>query len=259
MVKFSANLGFLWTDRPLADAIRAAEAAGFDAVECHFPYDQPAEDVKAALADTGLPILALNTVRGDVDAGDFGLCALPGREDEARAAIDQAVAYGAEIGAGAVHMMSGKSWGMEGAEAAFRANLDHACAAAAAQDMSVLIEPINHRDAPNYWLHGVEQAAEVLESAGHANAAIMFDCYHTQIMQGDLIKRLEAHMDRIGHVQIAGVPDRAEPDRGEVNYVEVLRALEGLGYTGYVGAEYRPAGTVEAGLGWLSAFRDALT
>lgn len=130
MTRFSANLGFLWTDRALPDAIRAAHAAGFDAVECHWPYDIAADDVAAALAETGLPMLGLNTRRGDVAAGENGLAALPGRVDEARAAIDEALAYADAIGAGAVHVMAGKAEGPE-ARAVFAQNLHYACARAA--------------------------------------------------------------------------------------------------------------------------------
>ena len=140
-MRFSANLGFLWADRPLAEAIRAARAAGFDAVECHWPYDTPPAEVSAALRDTGLEMLGLNTLRGR--PGENGLSALPGREAEAREAIDRALDYAAAIGCGAVHVMAGLAQGPE-AEAAFRANLDHACARAAAQGATVLILSLIH-------------------------------------------------------------------------------------------------------------------
>ena len=254
-MSFSANLGFLFTDRPLPGAIRAAHRAGFEAVECHFPYDTPPGEVRAALEETGLPMLGLNTVRGDVEAGDFGLSALPGREGEARAAIEQALAYAREIGARAVHVMAGRSGGGEGAEAAFRANLAHACERAG--DLAILIEPINRRDAPGYHLSTVEHAAEVVRDLG-GPLGIMFDAYHVQIMQGDLIRRFEAHRDLVGHVQIAAVPDRGEPDEGEVHFPHLLAAIRGAGWAAPIGAEYRPRhGSTEAGLGWLDAYRQA--
>ncbi len=174
-VMFSANLGFLFTDRPLPEAIRAAGRAGFSAVECHFPYDTPVAEVRAALDETGLPMLGLNTVRGNVTAGDFGLAALPGREAEARAAIDQAIDYARAVGAGSVHVMAGRSGGGAPAEATFRANLAHACDRAGG-DLAILIEPINQRDAPGYHLSRVEHAADIIATLGRDNLRIMYDC-----------------------------------------------------------------------------------
>ena len=251
-VSFSANLGFLFTDRPLPDAIRSAHRAGFEAVECHFPYDTPPDEVRAALEETGLPMLGLNTVRGAAE-GDFGLSALPGREAEAWAAIDQALAYAREIGAGAVHVMAGRSGGGEAAEAAFRDAL--AYAADRAEGLTVLIEPINHRDAPGYHLATVEHAAGIVRDLG-GPLRILFDCYHVQITQGDLIRRFEGHRDLIGHVQIAAVPDRGEPDEGEIHYPHLIAAIRRAGWSAPIGAEYRPRhGATEAGLGWLDAHR----
>lgn len=257
---FSANLGFLFTDRPMAARIRAAAKAGFDAVECHFPYDTPAAEVKAALQETGLKMLGLNTVPGDVQAGDFGLAALPGREDEARAAIDQAVSYGAEIGAANVHVMAGKTDGGAAAEAAYRANLAHACDAAAARGMNVLIEPINHRDVPGYHLSLVEKGADLIEALARDNLKLMFDCYHTQIMQGDLTERLRRHLPLVGHIQIAAVPDRGEPDGGEVHFPNLIASIRDMGFTGPIGAEYKPRGaSTEDGLGWMNAYNEKKT
>lgn len=252
---FSANLGFLFTDRPLPDAIRAAKAHGFGAVECHFPYATPAAEVRAALDETGFEMLGLNTVRGDTQAGDFGLCAVPGREAEARAAIAQAVDYATAIGARNVHVMAGRTDGGEDAEATFRASLAHACNLAAPQGINILIEPINRRDVPGYHLSHVEQAAETLTAVGHPGLRIMFDCYHLQIMQGDLIRRFEAHREMVGHVQIAAVPDRGEPDAGELHYPNLVAAMRDLGWSEPIGAEYRPrSGRTEDGLGWMKAF-----
>lgn len=253
-MRFSANLGFLWADRPLPDAIRAARAAGFDAVECHWPYDCPPAAVRAALDETGLPMLGLNTVRGDVAAGENGLAALPGREAEARAAIDAAVAYGAAIGAGAVHVMAGRASG-EAAEATLAANLGHACARAAAAGMTVLIEPLNPYDAPGYFLKDTRQAEAVIAAVGAPNLRIMFDCYHVQIIEGDVSRRLAALLPLVGHIQIAAVPDRGPPDHGELDYRHVLRHIRALGWQAPVGAEYRPGPDTDASLGWLAAWR----
>lgn len=254
MTKFSANLGFLWTELALPEAIHAAKAAGFEAVECHFPYDVPAEDVRQALDATGLPMLGLNTIRGNTDAGEFGLAAVPGAEDRARAAIEQAVDYAAATGTLNVHVMAGRSATQDGAHEVFVNNLRYAAELALAREIGILIEPINQRDAPEYFLSNVEQAADIISEIGAANVKMMFDCYHIQIMQGDLFKRLEACLPGIGHVQIAGVPGRNEPDAGEVAYPWLLAALDDLGYTGFVGAEYVPRDTTASGLSWLEAY-----
>lgn len=254
MVKFSANLGFLWRELPLPEAIRAAARAGFDAVECHWPYDVPADDVRAALVETGLPMLSLNTVRGKVEQGETGLAALPGREAEARSAIDQAIEYARAVGALSVHVMAGDSAG-DTARQTFLANLRYAADCAAPYGLTILIEPLNRRDWPGYFLRTTDQAADIISSVGAGNLQLMFDCYHVQVMEGDLTRRLTALLPLIGHVQIAAVPDRGPPDHGEVDYRHILGVLESLGYEGPVGAEYRPSGPTELELGWMDAFR----
>jgi hydroxypyruvate isomerase len=254
MLRFSANLGFLWRELPLPDAIHAAKTAGFDAVECHYPYDVPAEAVRRALQETGLAMLGLNTIRGNVEAGDNGLAAVPGREAEARRAIGQAVEYAVATGTLNVHVMAGKAQG-DTARATFIDNLGHACELAAKAGITILIEPLNHRDAPGYFLQTSEQALDIIEAVGRPNIKLMFDCYHLQIMQGDLTRRLQTCLSSIGHIQIAAVPDRGEPDHGEIDYRHILRMIETLGYNRPIGAEYRPAISTEAGLGWLAAYR----
>ena len=253
-MRYSANLGFLYTELSLPDAIRAAARTGFDAVECHFPYDTPPAEVAAALRETGLPMLGLNTWPGDRDAGDFGLAALPDRRDEAREGIRQAVGYAAATGTQAVHVMAGRTDGGTAAEDCFRENLAHACDLADRHGLTVLIEPINTRDVERYHLSGTDHAESIIADLDRPNLRLMFDCYHMQIMQGDLARSLERLLPVIGHVQIAAVPDRGEPDAGEVDYPWLMCHLDGLGYGGPpVGAEYRPrGGSTEAGLGWLT-------
>ncbi|WP_374630989.1 hydroxypyruvate isomerase family protein [Pannonibacter indicus] len=251
MPRYSANLGFLWSALPLPQAIRAAKAAGFDAVECHWPYETPAEEVKAALHETGLKMLGLNTRRGDVAAGDSGLAALPGREAEARAAISEAITYAAAIGCGAVHVMAGKAPVTEASEATFRANLAYAAELAAPHGLTILIEPLNRHDASGYFLSNADQALAIIAAVGAPNLKLMFDCYHIQIQQGDVLRRLEAALPHVGHIQIAAVPDRGEPDRGELDYRWLLPRIDALGWSTPIGAEYRPrGGSVEEGLGW---------
>lgn len=249
-MKFSANLGFLWADRPLTDAIHAAKAAGFDAVECHWPYDTPETDVKAALSETGLPMLGLNTIRGDTANGENGLTALPGRETEARAAIDKALDYAAQTGTQAVHVMAGFSGGPR-AHQTFVENLCYACDQAAPHGITILIEPLNHYDAPGYFLSSSTQAAAIIHEIGRDNLRLMFDCYHLQIMEGDLSRRLARLLPLIGHIQIASVPDRGPPDHGELDYGHILSELERLGWTRAVGVEYKPAAPTDDTLAWM--------
>ena len=256
MPRLSANLGFLWTELSLPDAIRAAAAAGFDAVECHFPYEVPTGEVRAALEETGLPMLGLNTRLGANGPADFGVSAMPGREEEARRDIDDAIAYAVAIGCAKIHVLAGKTGGGEAAQAAYVENLAYACRQAGAHGKAILIEPINQRDAPGYHMSVVEDGLATMESVGADNLELMFDCYHTQIMQGDLTERLRATLPHVGHVQIAAVPDRGEPDDGEVDFAYVMAALDDMGWTGHVGAEYRPRGTTDEGLGWLARISD---
>jgi hydroxypyruvate isomerase len=259
MLRFSANLGFLWRELPLLERVRRAKASGFDAVELHFPYDVPAEGLRDCLAEVNLPVIGINAPPGDMAAGDFGLAAIPGREAEARASIDQALRYAEAIGAGAVHVLAGKP------DAAIRAKarktfldaLDYAAGRAEQAGITILMEPLNARDVPGYFLSTSEHAAEIAAELGRKNLKIMFDCYHVQIAEGDLTKRLERLLPVVGHVQIAAVPSRAEPDEGEIAYDRLLPTFEALGYSGYIGAEYTPRSTVEEGLAWLRAFRAA--
>ena len=250
MTCFSANLGFLWNDLPLPDAIRAASMAGFDAVECHWPYDVLAEDVAAALAETGLPMMGLNTRRGDLDAGENGVAALPGREDDARAFIDEAITYAVAIQASNIHVMAGFAAG-QAAHDSFIANLDYACTAAATHGITILIEPLNHYDAPGYFLNGTAQAKAIIDEVGASNLKLMFDCYHIQRLEGNLTNKLTDMLPVIGHIQFASVPDRGAPDHGEINYQHIYAHLATLGYDAPLGAEYKPDGDTDKSLGWL--------
>ena len=250
MTRFSANLGFLWSDLPLPDAIRAAASAGFDAVECHWPYDVPAEDVATALAETGLPMLGLNTRRGDLDAGENGVAALPNREHDARAFIDEAITYAIDIKAPNIHVMAGFAAG-QAAHDTFIANLDYACTAAAPHDITILIEPLNHYDAPGYFLNGTAQAKAIIDEVGASNLKLMFDCYHIQRLEGNLTNKLSDLLPIIGHVQFASVPDRGAPDQGEIYYPHIYAHLASIGYTAPLGAEYKPDGDTDSSLGWL--------
>ena len=250
-MSFSANLGFLWADRPLPEAIRAAKAAGFEAVECHWPYDVPTEAVTAALQETGLRMLGLNTRRGDVTGGENGLSALPGREEDARAAIDEAIAYAVAISTPNIHVMAGFAEGGNAHET-FVENLRYACEKAAPHGITILIEPLNKYDAPGYFLTTTDQALAVIADVGTTNLKLMFDCYHVQLMEGDLTHRIEALLPSIGHIQFASVPDRGAPDHGEVNYTHIFSTIARLGYDAPLGAEYKPGGDTDATLSWMN-------
>lgn len=252
MPRFSANLGFLWTDRPLADAVRAAAAAGFHAVECHFPYAEPEDEVLQALEDTNLSMLSLNTVRGA--AGQNGLAALPTHQDEARRAIDQALDYARAIDAGHIHIMAGFASG-QAAEECFLSNLVYGAKAAAACGKTILIEPLNPYDAPDYFLQDIHHARALITAADQPNIKLMFDCYHMQILHGDLTRLMERHFDIIGHIQFASVPERGAPDAGEVHYPYLFDMIDSFGWTQPLGAEYKPATSrTEDSLGWLQRY-----
>jgi hydroxypyruvate isomerase len=255
MPRFSANLGFLFADRGHVGRIDAAAAAGFAAVEMHWPYDVPAAELRAALARNRLAMLGINTPMGDRARGEMGLGALPGREAEFAGAFDLALSYAVALDGTGVHCMAGVTSPdrQVAAEQTFVRNLTMAADKAATANKIILIEPLNHRDAPNYFLTNVEQAAGIIEKVGRANVMIMFDCYHVQIVGGDIIHRYQRFRELVGHVQIAAVPSRAEPDEGELNYPEICRALDRLGYAGWIGAEYKPRGRTEDGLAWLEA------
>ncbi len=258
MPRFSANLGFLWQERSLPERILSARDAGFSAVECHFPYDVEPKLISAALNETGLKMLALNTYPGEAEQGEFGLCALPGKETEARNAIDQAVGYAAEIGAQRIHIMAGLSGDSTEASDCFTDNLVYASAQSKQHQLGLLIEPINRIDKPNYLLHQTQQAIDIIAMLQNEhdinNIGLMFDCYHVQMTEGNILSRLKAAMPYIAHIQIAAVPGRGEPDSGEVNYQWLLDQIDALNYQGYIGAEYMPADSTDAGLGWLSHY-----
>jgi hydroxypyruvate isomerase len=260
MPRFSANLGFLWSDRPLLERIPAAAKAGFRAIEVHWPYEVSPVEVKVACALHGLTMLGLNTARGDVVKGDVGLGALPGREADFAASVDQSVVYCVAAGFTAIHAMAGvvAPEHKNAAKAVFAKNLAAAADKAAVHGLTILLEPLNPRDAPGYFYSTIEEAAEMVAIVGQPNVRIMFDCYHVGVTQGDILKRLERHLPLIGHVQIAAVPSRAEPDEGEIAYGAIFKALDALGYAGWIGCEYKPRASTDAGLAWVQALGVAL-
>lgn len=248
MMRFSANLGFLWTELALDQAIHAAARAGFAAVECHWPYDIAPDKIAAALAQTGMPMLSLNTRPGRMAIGEFGLAALPGRSADARAAIQEAITYAHAIDASAIHVMSGKAKG-QAARATFTENLRFAVEHAG--DRMILIEPINSHDVPGYFLDNLHDAIALIAEIGAPNLRLMADCYHLAQMGHDVVATLQAVAPMLGHVQIAGHPGRGAPDCGTLDYGAIFGALASLGWDQPIGAEYRPNGPTEPTLGWL--------
>ena len=258
-LRFSAHLGYLWPDRPLPERVLAAAKAGFGAVECHWPYDTGPARVLEALNATGLKMLALNTPPGDTDAGDFGLGAVPGREREAREGVCRAVDYACRIGAERIHAMAGIC---RDSRVALHRMYDHlawASEVAEAAGIGILIEPINRTDRPDYALFRISQAIDLMHrletQEGVRNVRLIFDCYHVQMTEGNLLQRLSEALPWVGHVQLAGVPGRHEPDRCEIDYRWLLRQLAGLDYGGWIGAEYLPAGDTDGGLDWFRPYR----
>lgn len=256
-MRFSANLGFLFGGRSLPEQIHAAAQAGFDAVECRWPYGEGQCAVWTALEKTELRMISLNTAPGSLDAGEFGLAGVPGREDEAGRMIGQAISWARALGAQNINVLAGRSDGVRGARETYLGNLAIAADLAGRFGIGVLVEPINRRDVPGYLVGTLEEAAAIVTDLQRSNVRIMADCYHMQIGGGDLLTRIERHLPLIAHIQFASVPARAEPDEGEVFYEWLLPAIARLGYEGAFGAGYIPRGTTEEGLDWLKRFRES--
>jgi 2-dehydrotetronate isomerase len=254
--RFAANLAYLFTERPFMERFGAAAAAGFTAVELQFPYDQAPSAVQAELTRHGLTMLGINTAPGNMPGGEFGLAALPGREREFDVLFRQALDYVVAIGGRQIHVLAGKVPPEQrpAAQTTFIKNLARAADAASERNITLLIEPINPRDRPDYFLTRAEHAADVIAKVERANVRIQFDFYHAQIVGGDLMRRFEKHLAVVGHVQVAAVPSRHEPDEGEVSYPAIFAELDRLGYGGFVGAEYRPRARTEDGLGWARPY-----
>ena len=245
----------MFNEVPFIARFEAAAKAGFKAVEFLFPYEHAAEEIAAALKANDLQNVLFNLPPGDWAAGERGLAALPGREAEFRAGVAKALSYAKVLGTPRLHAMAGVL-AVGAARAAYRAtyveNLRYAANELAAHDITLLIEPINTRDIPGYYLNTQADAHAIREETGAANLKVQMDLYHVQIVEGDIATRLRQYLPHIGHIQIAGVPDRHEPDSGEVNYTYLLRLLDELGYTGWVGCEYRPLNGTLAGLRWMA-------
>ncbi len=253
MPRFAANISTMFGDRPFVDRIEAAATAGFKAVECQFPYVADAAELKARLTASGLPLVLMNTPPGDFAAGERGLAGLPGREADFEAALGQALDYAQALDCPMIHVMAGVQPAGTSREAClvvYKANLRIAAKACASAGRLALIEPINTRDIPGFLLNTPAEGAALIAELDQPGLRLQFDFYHAQIMTGDLAKSFERFQDVSAHVQIAGVPERQEPDTGEINFSYIFDLLDRLGYGGWVGCEYFPAGRTEDGLGW---------
>lgn len=253
MPRLCANLSMMFGELPFLDRFEAAARAGFEGVEFLFPYEHPAHELRARLDAHGLTQALFNMPPGEWTAGERGLACLPGRVEEFRAGVHRALEYADVLGCHLVHCMAGivpPGVSHTTASALYAANLAWAAEQAARAGVRIALEPINHRDMPGFLLNTVAQGAAVVEALGRERAGLQFDIYHCQVTEGDLTRRLEAHMPVVAHIQIADVPTRHEPGTGEIGWEHVFRTIDALGYTGWVGCEYRPAGDTVVGLSW---------
>ncbi len=254
MPSFAANLTMLFTELPMLDRFAAAAKAGFTHVEFLFPYDFKAADIAARLKDNGLKLVLHNLPAGDWAKGERGIACHPDRVDEFKAGVPLAIEYAHALGCPQVNCLAGVT--PVGADAVLARktlveNLRFAAGALEKAGIRLVVEAINTRDIPGFYLHGTRQTLDVLDEVGSANALFQYDIYHMQIMEGDVARTMESNLARIGHIQLADNPGRNEPGTGELNYPFLFAHLDRIGYRGFIGCEYKPKTTTEAGLGWL--------
>jgi hydroxypyruvate isomerase len=255
--RFAANLSMMFNEVSFLDRFEAARKAGFEGVEYLFPYDHPASEIRKRLDDNGLQQVLFNMPPGDWGAGERGVACLPGRVREFRDSVKKAIDYAGALGCKQVHCMAGivpSSVSQVTAASVYAANVAWAAEQMHPAAVMLVIEPINQRDMPGFFLQTQEQGAAVVEAVGRDRLGLQFDIYHCQVTEGDVTKRMEALMPAIAHIQIADVPARNEPGTGEIGWEFVFRRIDELGYRGWVGCEYRPAGNTVAGLAWRERF-----
>ncbi|MBR0663424.1 hydroxypyruvate isomerase family protein [Roseomonas hellenica] len=258
MPRFAANLSMMFNELPFLDRFAAARQAGFEAVEFLFPYEHPAAEIAVRLKDHGLAQVLFNAPPGDWGRGERGIAALPGRQAEFRDAIHRALDYAAALSCPRLHVMAGlapQGVARDTLTGTYAANLAWAAEECAKAGVKPVIEPINHRDIPGFFLNTTDQAAAIINAIGPERLGMQFDLYHCQITEGDVVKRVEKHLPLIAHMQVADNPGRNEPGTGEVNWPFVFRTIDALGFRGWIGCEYRPAGDTVAGLGWFAPYK----
>jgi hydroxypyruvate isomerase len=254
MPRFAANLSMMFTEWDFLDRFDAAADHGFRSVEFLFPYAYPPDAIARRLEGAGLTPALFNLPPGDWEAGERGLAAIPGRGPAFKAALQTALPYAEATGVRRLHLMSGHGDRADpNARAAYVDAIRHACAVAAPLGIDILIEPINSRDMPGYFMNDFGYAAELIRTLGLPNLKLQYDVYHRQILHGDVMRSLETLLPLIGHVQTSSVPGRHEPGTGELDDARIFRHLDDIGYQGYVGCEYRPAGRTVDGLSWMNA------
>jgi len=253
MPRLAANLSLLFAEYPFPDRFAQARAAGFEGVEILFPEERPPGEVAAGLGDAGLSLVLFNAAVGDREGGERGLAALPGRRQDFRDALARALDLAGTLGCPTLHVMSGippAEVPRDTVMGTLAANLDWAAERCAAQGVKPVIEPINRRDIPGYALNTTAEAAALIGAIGADRLGLQFDLYHAQVTEGDVTRRFEALLPLIDHVQIADTPGRHEPGTGELNWPFLFDRIDTMGYRGWVGCEYYPAGGTQAGLGW---------
>ena len=261
MPRFAANLSMLFTEVPMLDRFERAARAGFSSVEIQFPYEAPAATVRDRLVSNRLKMVLHNLPGGDWAAGDRGIACNPARQDEFRAGVAKGIEYAMTLGVPQLNCLAGKPGeGVpdEVTRTTFVGNVRYAAAELKKAGLKLLLEPINNYDVPGFWLNHTAKAISVLDEAGADNAFVQYDVYHAQRYEGELAATLSKYLGRIGHIQVADNPGRNEPGTGEINYSFLFQHLDRIGYTGWIGAEYKPAGQTEAGLGWLEQARRQL-
>lgn len=260
MPKFAANLTMLYNEHDFLDRFAAAAADGFTAVEYMFPYPFPPEQLAEKLQRHGLTQVLHNLPAGDWAAGDRGVATDPARTGEFRDGVGQAIAYATALDCPQVNCLVGKTPAGVAADAVERTLVDNLAFAAAElkkAGIRLLVEPINTRDIPGFHLSGTDQAERLIEAVGSDNLFIQYDVYHMQVMRGDIVKTVERLLPKIAHIQVADVPARNEPGTGELNYPFIFQAIDRLGYAGWIGCEYKPAGRTSDGLSWLAPYQPA--
>ena len=258
MPRFAANLSMMYNEVPFLDRFAAAASDGFKGVEFLFPYAHTPDEVAAKLRAASVENVLFNMPPGNFEAGERGIAALPGRESEFRAGVAKAIEYARALGCKRLHAMAGLA--AQGADRSamrktYIENLRYAATETGRHGITLLIEPINTRDIPGYFLNRQDDAHAVREEVGAANLKVQLDLYHCQIVEGDLAMKIRKYLPHVGHMQLAGVPERHEPSLGEVNYPYLFALVDDLRYDGWIGCEYRPKAGTSAGLGWFAPYR----
>lgn len=258
MPRFAANLSFLFTERPFLERFAAARAAGFSAVEFHFPYEHDRAALAEVVLTSGVDVVLFNLPAGDWAAGERGIACHPRRIAEFQDGVGQAIEYARLLGCSRLNCLAGVAPGditYDKASETLIENLRFAAAVTKRAGIELVLEPLNTRDTPGFFVATTSMALALIKAVDHANLRLQYDIYHAQIMEGDLAHTLQEHLPRIGHIQLADNPGRHEPGSGEINFPFLLRHLDQIGYAGWVGCEYRPSGRTEDSFGWLEAWR----